>query len=166
MTTKPILGREVYLALAAVGWADGQLTEGAADAIVRTALEEGLELEDVAMIDEATKNPVDIGEIDRLKMTKADRLYVYAVASWITELDGKVTDRERNVLAKLGDTLALPEAPRKRADEIMREVAAHADRPDRFDLLTLRATLNARLEAAHVARLKELDAQESESDSS
>ncbi len=165
MTTKPILGRDVYLALAAVGWADGQLTEGAADAIVRTALDEGLDLEDVAKIDEATKNRVDIGEIDRMKMTKADRLYVYAVASWITELDGKVTSHERDALAKLGDVLALPEAPRKRADEIMREVAAHADRPERFDLLTLRCTLDARLEAAHAARLKALDDAESEPES-
>src|SRR5262249_21185453 len=39
------LGRDVFLALAAVGWADGKLDEEEADAIVRTALEEGLELD-------------------------------------------------------------------------------------------------------------------------
>ena len=59
------LGRDVYLALAAVGWADGQLDQEEADAIVRTALEEGLEIDEIAEIEEATKNPIDIGVIDR-----------------------------------------------------------------------------------------------------
>ena len=39
MATNPILGLDVYIALAAVGWADGQLTRQAADAILRTAAE-------------------------------------------------------------------------------------------------------------------------------
>ena len=56
MATRPILGKEVYLGLAAVGWADGKLTPEAADAIVRTALEEGLELDDIAAIEEATRD--------------------------------------------------------------------------------------------------------------
>ncbi|MEI9953558.1 MAG: hypothetical protein WDO74_32400 [Pseudomonadota bacterium] len=75
------LGRDVYLALAAVGWADGQLDREEADAIVRTALEEGLELEQIAEIEEATKNPIDIGVIERKNLSKEDRLFVYGVAS-------------------------------------------------------------------------------------
>ena len=46
------LGRDVFLALAAIGWADGKLDEEEADAIVRTALEEGLELEEIGEIEE------------------------------------------------------------------------------------------------------------------
>ncbi|MBW2526066.1 MAG: hypothetical protein JRI23_17935 [Deltaproteobacteria bacterium] len=158
MATNPILGRDVYLALAAVGWADGQLTGEAADAIVRTALEEGLPFEDVADIEEATKHPMmEVGEINRMNMSKADRLYVYAVASWIAELDGKVSDKEKDALAALGEALGVPEAPRRHADDIVREVAAHADRPDRFDLLTLRRTLSDRLEQARKLRLAQLD---------
>lgn len=156
MATKPILGRDVYLALAAVGWADGQLTEQGADAIVRTALEEGLDLEDIATIEEATKNKIEIGEIDRMGMTKADRLYVYAVASWIAELDGQKSARTHEALAKLGDALGIPEAPRVHADDVMKEVSTMADRPERFDLLTLRKTLDARLEQARHARLAQL----------
>lgn len=154
MATKPILGKDVYLALAAVGWADGQLTTPAADAIVRTALDEGLEFEEVAEIEAATKAPIDVGQIDHMDMTKADRLYVYAVASWIAEIDGGVTSAENTALAQLGDSLKIPDAPRARADEIMKEIAAHADRPERFDLLSLRRTLNARLKEARQARLQ------------
>jgi uncharacterized membrane protein YebE (DUF533 family) len=154
MATKPILGKDIYLALAAVGWADGQLTTPAADAIVRTALDEGLEFEDVAEIEAATKSPIGVGQIDHARMTKADRLYVYAVASWIAELDGKATSAEKEALGRLGNELMIPDAPRQRADEIMKEIAAHADRPERFDLLSLRRTLDARLAEARQARLQ------------
>jgi uncharacterized membrane protein YebE (DUF533 family) len=153
MVTKGVLGRDVFLALAAVGWADGQLTPEGADAIVRTALEEGIDLEEIKQIEEATKTPIDIGVVDRVGMSKADRLYVYAVASWIASLDGKVSEKEEEALAKLGAALGVPEAPRKHADEIMRQIALEGDRPMRFDLARLRSTLAERLEAAHQARL-------------
>ena len=150
MATNPILGRDVYLALAAVGWADGQLTPEAADAIVRAALEEGLELEEIAQIEDACKKRIDVGVVDRFKMSKSDRLYVYAIASWIAQLDGHVSDAELRALKKLARTLGVPEAPRAHADAIMRQIAAKADRPERFDLLALRLTLDERLqEAAH-----------------
>jgi uncharacterized membrane protein YebE (DUF533 family) len=154
MATNPILGRDIYLALAAVGWADGNLDREEADAIVRTAHEEGLELDAIAEIEEATKKPVDMGVIDRLHMSKADRLYVYAVASWITRLDGVVTPEEEAVLVKLGAALGVPEAPRKHADAIMQEIAdmPQGDRPERFNLFELRRTLDERLAVAQAAR--------------
>ena len=157
MATNPILGPDVYLALAAVGWADGQLTEQAADAILRTAAEEGIGIEDLERIRYAVKTPTDIGVVDRMNMSKADRLYVYAVASWIASLDGHVSDAERDALAKLGAALGVPEAPRRHADEVMREIAAREERPERFDLRALRQTLDERLDAAREARLAQLE---------
>ncbi|MBK7396699.1 MAG: TerB family tellurite resistance protein [Myxococcales bacterium] len=154
---KPILGRDVYLALAAVGWADGNLDREEADAIVRTALEEGLELDAINEIEEAVKKPVEMGIIDRLHMSKADRLYVYAVASWITRLDGVITPEEEAVLSKLGQQLGVPDAPRKHADSIMQEIAGVGDRPDRFDLLALRTTLEERLAQAQAVRAAKSD---------
>jgi uncharacterized membrane protein YebE (DUF533 family) len=150
------LGRDVYIALAAVGWADGQLDQEEADAIVRTALEEGLELEEIQEIEEATKNPVDIGVIDRKDMSKEDRLFVYAVASWITRIDGKVSSEETDALAKLGAALKVPDAPRKHADAIAQEVVdlSDDDRPARYDLFALRRIIGERLRAAQAARGK------------
>ena len=140
------LGRDVYLALAAVGWADGELDREEADAIVRTALEEGLELDEIAEIEEATKHPIDIGVIDRKNLSKEDRLFVYGVASWITRLDGVVTAAEQTALAKLGDALKLPEKPRLVVDGIAQDVANLSDdRPDRYDLLALRRIIAERL---------------------
>ena len=154
MATNPILGRDIYLALAAVGWADGKLTTEAADAIVRTALEEGLDLDTVGEIEEACKKPSELGVIDRMNMSKSDRLYVYAVASWIAQLDGNLTDKELHALGDLARQLKIPEKPRAHADAIMREVAAEGeDRPARFDLPALRRRLDTELDAARQARL-------------
>jgi len=150
MTERKIgLGRDVYLALAAVGWADGQLDQEEADAIVRTALDEGLEIDEIAEIEEATKKPIDIGVIDRKNLSKEDRLFVYGVASWITRLDGVVTEGEQAALDKLGDALKVPEKPRAIVDGIAQDVANMSDeRPDRYDLLALRRIIAERLALA------------------
>ena len=49
------LGTDVFVALAAIGWADGQLDADEADAIVRAAADEGLSLEEIAAIEESTR---------------------------------------------------------------------------------------------------------------
>ncbi|HYQ04207.1 MAG TPA: DUF533 domain-containing protein [Polyangiaceae bacterium] len=146
---KTRLGRDVYLALAAVGWADGKLDQEEADAIVRTALEEGLDIDEIAEIEEATEKPIDIGVIDRSNLSKEDRLFVYGVASWITRLDGVVTPAEQAALAKLGEALKVPEKPRAVVDNIAQDVANSSDdRPDRYDLLALRRIIGERLAMA------------------
>jgi uncharacterized membrane protein YebE (DUF533 family) len=150
---KARLGRDVYIALAAVGWADGQLDREEADAIVRTALEDGLELEEIAEIEEATKNPVSLAAIDRKNLSKEDRLFVYAVASWMTRLDGVVSAAELEALRKLGDALKVPERPREIVDGIAQDVANLSDdRPSRYDLPALRRVISERLQAAHELR--------------
>lgn len=148
------LGKDVYIALAAVGWADGNLDSEEADAIVRTAMDEGLGLAEVEEIEKATKFPVELGEIDRRGMSKEDKLFVYAVASWMTWLDGDVSEAEVAALAKLGDALKIPEKPREHADAIMREVAHQSEdiRPMRYDLGALRRIIHERLEEARAAR--------------
>lgn len=147
---KPRLGRDVYLALAAVGWADGQLDADEADAIVRTALEEGLELEQIAEIEAATKHPIDLGIVDRTNLSKEDRLFVYAVAAWMTRLDGVVSEKETEALARLGDALKIPQRPRELVEGIAEDVAALSnDRPSRYDLGALRRIIAHRLRGAH-----------------
>src|SRR5688572_11378834 len=153
MTEKTRLGRDVYVALAAVGWADGKLDQDEADAIVRAALEEGLELAEITEIEAATKAPIDFGVIDRKNLSKEDRLYVYGVAAWIARLDGVISAEEKLALVKLGDDLKVPERPREIVDAIVEDVAASSgDRPDRYDLAALRRIIGERLEAARARR--------------
>jgi len=165
MSDEP-LSKDVYLALAAVGWADGKLDPDEADAIARTALEDGVEFEEVGKLEEMIKEPVEIGSIAWREMSKEDRLFVYAVASWMTRLDHVVTDGERAALETLGKALSVPDRPREHADAIAQEVAAlpAGDRPSRFDIPKLRELIRTRLEAAQAARAaqKTRDAEEEE----
>lgn len=150
---KPRLGRDVYVALAAVGWADGHLDQEEADAIVRTALEEGLDITEIAEIEAATKQPIDLGVIDRKNLSKEDRLFVYGVACWLTRLDGVVTEAESAALVKLGEALKIPDKPRAIVDGIAQEVANRGDdRPLRYDLLGLRTAIGDRLKSAQAKK--------------
>jgi uncharacterized membrane protein YebE (DUF533 family) len=150
---KPRLGRDVYVALAAVGWADGHLDQEEADAIVRTALEEGLDITEIAEIEAATKQPIDLGVIDRKNLSKEDRLFVYGVACWLTRLDGVVTEAESAALVKLGEALKIPDKPRAIVDGIAQEVANRGDdRPLRYDLLGLRNAIGDRLKSAQAKK--------------
>jgi uncharacterized membrane protein YebE (DUF533 family) len=148
------LGRDVYVALAAVGWADGKLEQDEADAIVRAALEEGLELAEIEEIEAATKSPIDLGVIERKALSKEDRLYVYGVAAWIARLDGVVTEGETSVLARLAHELKIPDRPRAIVDTIVQDVAtkSESDRPARYDLAALRRIIGERLAAAQAKR--------------
>lgn len=147
MAASPKLQKDVFLALSAIAWADGKLDPDEADAIVRAAVESGLELDEIAAIEAATKEPVDLGALDRASLSKPDRLFVYAIACWIARLDGRVTDEEAKALADLGERLGVPERPRALAESLAREVAElpAGDRPSRYDLDRLWAAIGERL---------------------
>ncbi len=144
------LNKDVFVALAAVGWADGSLDAEEADAIVRAAVDEGLDLAEIGEIETATREKIDLGVVDRSQMTKGDRVFVYAVACWIAGIDAKVTDEETAALAKLGERLGVPERLRAYAESVAREVAAlpDGDRPHRYDLAKVRRLLGERLDQA------------------
>jgi uncharacterized membrane protein YebE (DUF533 family) len=148
------LRKDIFVALAAVAWADGQLDSDEADAIVRAAAEEGLSLEEIAEIEASTKERIDLGVVDKAGLSKEDRLFVYAVACWIARMDGEIKAEESDVLAKLGERLGVPERPRMHAEAIAREVAEmpEGDRPARYDLVALRRILSERLRDARAAK--------------
>jgi uncharacterized membrane protein YebE (DUF533 family) len=154
MDTTTRLNKDVFVALAAIAWADGELDPEEADAIVRAAADEGLELEEIGEIEEATRAKVDLGVIDRSGMSKEDRLFVYAVATWIARIDGKVTAEESDALGRLGQRLGVPDRPRAAAEAVAQEVAdlPDGDRPLRYDLAAVRRIIGERLRASQEAR--------------
>jgi uncharacterized membrane protein YebE (DUF533 family) len=148
--SEPRLRKDVFVALAAIAWADGEVDPDEADGIVRAALDEGLSLEEIGEIEASTKTKVELGAIDKAGLSKEDRLFVYAVACWIARMDGKVTAEESAGLAALGERLGVPERPRGHAEAIARQVAEmpEGDRPARYDLAALRRILQERLREA------------------
>jgi uncharacterized membrane protein YebE (DUF533 family) len=148
------LNRDVFLALAAIAWADGRLDPDEADAIVRAAVEAGLELDQIEEIEAATRERIDLGTIDRAALSKEDRLFVYGVACWIAKLDNEVTEEEGAALSALAERLGIPERPRTTVETIAKEIAElpEGDRPARYDLGKLRETIGDRLKKAQEAR--------------
>ncbi len=144
------LNKDVFVALAAVAWADGQLDPDEADAIVRAAVDCGLELDEISEIESATKERIDLGTVDRKGLSKQDRMFVYAIACWIAQLDGLVTEEEQQTLTALGEKLGVPERPRRVAESLAKEIAAlpEGDRPARYDLDQLRKRIGERLQPA------------------
>jgi uncharacterized membrane protein YebE (DUF533 family) len=142
-STQARWNKDVFIALAAVAWADGTLDPDEADAIVRAAVDEGIELEEIADIEAATQKPVPLRAIDKSRLSKEDRVFVYAIGIWIARLDGKITEGESGTLAGLAETLEIPERRRASAEKRAVEVASlpEGDRPARYDLAKLRELL-------------------------
>jgi uncharacterized membrane protein YebE (DUF533 family) len=153
----PSLPEDAFLALAAVAWADGKMDPDEADAIVRAAADEGLPLEALEAIEASVKayrerprdanDLPDLSFLDRSTMTKHDRVFLYAVACWIAQIDRIVTPDESDTLKLLGERLGVPDRLRARSEELAREIALlpDGDRPDRYDLAGLRDQIGDRL---------------------
>ncbi len=146
-TSFPKLSRDVFLAFAAIAWADGRLDADEADAIVRAAVDAGLELDEIESIEAATKTRIELGAIDLTNLKREDRVLVYAIACWIARLDGRVTTEESEALGGLAERLGVPERPQAVAETLVREVAAlpEGDRPARYDLNRLRSLIAQKL---------------------
>lgn len=137
---------DVFRALLAIGWIDGELGEAEADAILRAAREEGLEEYTVEELRAASKAPLDFGEIDVSALSSADRLYIYAVSSWIAQVDGEVLDVERSALHAVATLLGITGLGRQEMNETVTRLAAREDAPDRLDLRGLRDAIAQRLQ--------------------
>ena len=138
------LHADVFRALLAIGWIDGALAPEEAEAIVRAAREEGLEEYTVEELQAAAKSPLDFGEIDASALSSRDRLYVYAVASWIAMADGHVTAEERAALHAVATLVGVTGKGRQAMDELVADLARREDRPHRLDLRGLRDAIAAR----------------------
>lgn len=139
------LPKDALLALAAVGWADGNLDAEEAKALVRTAKESGLAPDELAEIEAATKQKLAIADVTTVLLTRKDRVLTYALATWLARLDGVVTPEERESLVQLGDRMGLPDGIRTRASAAAFEIAAAGDRPDKYDFAALEGRIRQKL---------------------
>jgi uncharacterized membrane protein YebE (DUF533 family) len=141
------LPKEAFLALAALGWADGELDENEGIALLRAARSSGIEGDDLAQIEAATRENTSLGALPISRMTRGDRTLTYALAVWLVRLDGVVTPEEKTSLRTLGNTLELPDGVRTRVSAAAFEVASlpEGDRPERYDFKALQGRLRAKL---------------------
>ena len=101
------LGKDVFVALAAVAWADGVVKDEEVVALLGAARACGLsgsELEDVRA---ALETKTDIERVTAVELGEEERSFVYGIAAWLTRVDGFVAPDETATLARLGDLLGL-----------------------------------------------------------
>ena len=136
-----------FIALAAVGWADGSLRRSEVTALVEAARKLGLEGDDLAAVEQSTKSPVQLDAFDPGTMTPWECIVTYALASWLARIDGVQSSSESELLRGLGDRLGLDTGLRERAAGTAFDVSVLPDggRPDRYDFVKLLARLHERL---------------------
>ena len=151
MTTSK-LGCDAFLALAAIGWADGTLDADEGAGILRAAREEGLSPADLAILERATHERIDMAAIDHARLSAVERTFLYACAVWLARLDGRVDPAEKHALHDLGDALGIPDSVRTHASAAALEVAQlpSGEGAARYDFRRLRARVEERLADAGV----------------
>lgn len=141
------LPKQAFIALAAVGWADGSLRRSEAQGLVEAAKKLGLEGDDLAGVEACTTTPVALEAFDPGDMAEWDRVMTYALATWLARLDGVQSTSETKTLKTLGDRLDIGAPVRDRAASAAFDVAVlpEGGRPDRYDFAKLVARLKEKL---------------------
>jgi hypothetical protein len=137
------LGKNVFVALAAVAWADGKETPDETEALLHAARDCGVDDAGLDEVKRVTLEKATIDGIRKLAMTPRERVYVYAIATWLARIDGVVMPEEREMLARLGDILRLADGDRTRASAASFAVSQleGGDKPSRFDIAKLAARI-------------------------
>ncbi len=143
------LPKQSFLALAAIGWADGSFRKTEVAALLAAAQKAGLIDDDLADIERSTKKAVTIDAFEPGNMSEWDRVVTYALASWVAIVDGVQSRDESTVLRALGERLGLSEAIRQRAASAAFDVAVLPEsanaKTERFDFDKLQARLHERM---------------------
>jgi hypothetical protein len=141
------LPKEAFLALAAMGWADGRMTKIEREGLARAAASFGLSKEDQAAVAAALEKESSLEHFVAGGMSPFQCAITYAIACWFARLDGVVSTEEHASLATLRKGLDLEAKVAERASIAAFEVSVlpEGGKPDRFDFAKLIERLEARL---------------------
>jgi hypothetical protein len=136
-----------FLALAAIGWADGSLQRIEREGLLRAAKECGLASDELALVETASKEQKTLDGVELGGMSRWEQVLTYALASWFAALDGVISTSEHETMVRIGDKLGLDAPLRARAAAAANDIAClpGAGRPDRYDFVKLVARLRERL---------------------
>jgi hypothetical protein len=141
------LPKQAFLALAAVGWADGSFRKNEAASLLRAASACGVAGDDLAEIERSTKSEVSLDKFDATGLNEWERVLTYALASWLACLDGVQSTSESDALKKLGEHLTLETGVRQRAASAAFDIAVlpEGGRPEKYDFDKLAARLREKM---------------------
>jgi hypothetical protein len=137
------LSKNVFVALASVAWAAGDIGKDEAKGLIYAAEACGLRGDDLAAVEAATKSKSELGDVSALQLTPSERIFTYAIATWLARVDGVVMPEEKEVLVRLGRALGLADGDRTRASAAAFHAAQknEGERVSRYDLAALTVEL-------------------------
>jgi hypothetical protein len=136
-----------FLALAAIGWADGSLQRIEREGLLRAAEECGIAGDELAQVDQASKDHRTLDGVDLAGLSRWEQVLTYALAGWFAALDGVISTSEHETMVRIGDKLGLDPALRVRAAAAANDIAClpGGGRPERYDFVKLVARLHERM---------------------
>jgi hypothetical protein len=143
------LPSESFVALAAVAWADGRMSQAEAKGLLSAASAAGLTGDALAAVERATKVKAELDGFDPKGLSDWARLVTFGVANWLSRLDGVQQRAELDSLRALKKKLAFGELDDHKlgvAEACAFDVAMLPEgrRPDRFDFAALEKALRER----------------------
>jgi hypothetical protein len=141
------LTRESLLAITSVARADGMLRQNEAAAVRHAAESCGLVGDDLAAVDAAAREGVALETIDLGGLSGWEKALTYAIACWLSRVDGVVNADELKHLRQLRTQLGLPKAQLDAAASAAFDVAClpGTQRPDKYDFAELVGRLRVKL---------------------
>lgn len=143
------LGKDVFIALAAVVWSDGELVQAEANALLQAARAWGIAGDELADVERALREHVPLQRVRDLDLAGDARLLVYSIAAWLTQVDGVVVPTESETLAQLASLFELTDDDRAvAATESVLSATMLAGATGHKDVLALAREIEARAEDA------------------
>lgn len=141
------LPKEAFLALAALGWADGRMTAVEKAGLLRASKECGLADTDMDTIAMALVKESSLAEFVPGDMTQWQRIVTYALGCWFARLDGVMSTEEHESLKLLGKRLDLEKAVCDRASAAAFDISVlpEGGKPEKFDFGKLDERLRDKL---------------------
>lgn len=141
------LPKEAFIALAALGWADGSIRPSEKAGLLKAAASCGVAGDDLGAVEAALTKETKLDGFVPGDMSDWQRLLTYGLAIWLARLDGVQSTDESVVLKDLAKRLDLDEKKSERASAAAFDVFClpQGGRPDRFDFVALDKRMREKL---------------------
>lgn len=149
------LPKEAFLAIAAVGWADGRMRKDEAAGLIKAAESIGLGGDDLEAVEAAAATESRVEDVDLSALSPWQLALTYACANWVAKLDGVVNAEEVKSLRALGEATGLPDNKLQAARSAAFDIAVlpGGNRPEKYDFSALENRLKEKLPALYKTSL-------------
>lgn len=141
------LPKEAFIALAALGWADGSIRPSEKAGLLKAAASCGVAGGDLTEVEAALTKETKLDGFVPGDMSDWQRLLTYGLAVWLVRLDGVQSTDESTALKDLAKRLDLDQQKTDRASAAAFDVFClpEGGRPDRFDFVALDKRMREKL---------------------